>query len=99
MKSENAARGFERSPACCVPHARELYRRENAAFREIARPLSPFRDAHVQKETFDQLVSRTPERERFAGLKDLMPVNISRNEEMLKKQLTATRNDGPSQSS
>ena len=60
------------------PHARELYRRENAAFRDIARRLSPFRDAHVQVETFDQLVSRAPERERFAGLKDLMPVGIGR---------------------
>lgn len=75
------------------PHARELYRRENAAFRDIARRLSPFRDAHVQVETFDQLVSRAPERERLAGLKDLIPVAISRNEEMLKKQLSATRDD------
>jgi CHAD domain-containing protein len=73
------------------PHARELYRRENAAFRDIARRLSPFRDAHVQVETFDELVSRALERERFAGLKDLMPVNINRNEELLKKQLSATR--------
>jgi CHAD domain-containing protein len=73
------------------PHARELYRRENAAFRDIARRLSPFRDAHVQVETFDELVSRALEQERFAGLKDLMPVNINRNEELLKKQLSATR--------
>jgi len=75
------------------PHARELYRRENAAFRDIARRLSPFRDAHVQVATFEQLVSRAPERERFAALKDLMPGGISRNEEMLKNQLTATRED------
>jgi len=75
------------------PHARELYRRENAAFRDIARRLSPFRDAHVQVATFEQLVSRAPGRERFAALKDLMPVGISRNEEMLKNQLTATRDD------
>jgi CHAD domain-containing protein len=75
------------------PHARELYRRENAAFRDIARRLSPFRDAHVQGETFDELVSRAPERERFAALKDLMPVNVRRNEEMLKKQLSATRDE------
>jgi CHAD domain-containing protein len=75
------------------PHARELHRRENAAFRDIARRLSPFRDAHVQGETFDQLINRAPERERFAGLKDLMPVEISRNEEMLKKQVSATQDD------
>ena len=75
------------------PHARELYRRENAAFRDIARRLSPFRDAHVQVATFEQLVSRAPGRERFAALKDLMPGGISRNEEMLKNQLTATRED------
>jgi CHAD domain-containing protein len=75
------------------PNARELHRRENAAFREIARRLSPFRDAHVQVATFDELVSRSPERERLIGLKDLMPVHISRNEEVLKKQLAATRDD------
>jgi CHAD domain-containing protein len=75
------------------PHARELHRRENAAFRDIARRLSPFRDAHVQVATFDELVSRSPKRERFMGLKDLMPIHISRNEEVLKKQLAATRND------
>jgi len=75
------------------PHAGELHRRENAAFRDIARRLSPFRDAHVQVVTFDELVSRSPERERFVGLKDLMPVHINRNEEVLKKQLAATRDD------
>jgi CHAD domain-containing protein len=75
------------------PHARELHRRENAAFRDIARRLSPFRDAHVQVATFDELVSRSPKRERFVGLKDLMPIHISRNEEVLKKQLAATRDD------
>jgi CHAD domain-containing protein len=75
------------------PHARELHRRENAAFRDIARRLSPFRDAHVQVATFDELVSRSPERERFVGLKDLMPVHVNRNEEVVKKQLAATRDD------
>ena len=75
------------------PHASELYRRENAAFRDIARRLSPFRDAHVQGETFDQLVSRAPERERFAALKHLMSPEIGQNDETLQKQLSATRDD------
>lgn len=47
------------------PNAKALYRQENAAFRDMARGLSPFRDADVRLETFDDLVSRTDRPERL----------------------------------
>jgi CHAD domain-containing protein len=46
------------------PNAKALYRQENAAFRDIARGLSPFRDSDVRLEAFDDLVSRIDEPER-----------------------------------
>jgi CHAD domain-containing protein len=75
------------------PHAKALYRRENAAFRDIARGLSPFRDADVRLETFDELVKRTAEPERFAPLRDLMLGNNKRDEKKLEKQLSLTRDE------
>ncbi|HEY5744119.1 MAG TPA: CHAD domain-containing protein [Terrimicrobiaceae bacterium] len=75
------------------PHANELYRRENAAFRDIARRMSPFRDAHVQVETFDELIGRAPDRERFAALKGLLPADVNQDERKLGKQLAATRDE------
>jgi CHAD domain-containing protein len=55
--------------------------------------MSPFRDAHVQIETFDQLIGRAPDRKRFAALKGLMPVDVNRDERKLEKQLAATRDE------
>lgn len=40
------------------PHAEPLYQRENAAFRDMARLLSPFRDADVRQEAFEALIQR-----------------------------------------
>jgi CHAD domain len=55
------------------PNAKALYRQENATFRELARRLSPFRDADVRLEAFDELLSRTAQRpEHFAPLRDLL---------------------------
>jgi CHAD domain-containing protein len=70
------------------PHAKALHRRENPAFRDIARALSPFRDAHVRLQTFDELVSRAHEAERFARLRDLMPDAANRDGKELDKQLS-----------
>jgi CHAD domain-containing protein len=69
------------------PHAKALYRRENAAFRDIARGLSPFRDADVRLETFGELVNRANEAERFAPLRDLLGTG-NRDDKELKKQLS-----------
>lgn len=44
------------------PNAKALYRKENAAFRDIARGLSPFRDADVRLQAFDDLVGRMTNR-------------------------------------
>jgi CHAD domain-containing protein len=54
------------------PHAKALHRRENAVFRDMARRLSPLRDADVRLKTFDDLVSDKAETERFAPLRDLL---------------------------
>jgi hypothetical protein len=54
------------------PNAKALYRQENAAFRDMARGLSLFRDADVRLETFDDLVSRTDRPERFAAFREML---------------------------
>lgn len=53
------------------PHAKPLYRQENATFRDIAQRFSSFRDTDVRLETFDELVG-PDESERFAPLRDLL---------------------------
>ncbi|HEY5706572.1 MAG TPA: CHAD domain-containing protein [Terrimicrobiaceae bacterium] len=70
------------------PRAKALYRRENPAFRDIARGLSPFRDAHVRLETFDELLSHADEAERFAPLRDHMLWVDNRGGKELEKQLS-----------
>jgi CHAD domain-containing protein len=75
------------------PRAKALYRRENAAFRDIARGLSPFRDADVRLKTFDELISGAPEAERFVPLRDLMLESGHRDREELDKQISLTKNE------
>jgi CHAD domain-containing protein len=49
----------------------DVWRRENAHYRDVARTLSAFRDAEILVEALDSLGERfgTPARERFAGLR------------------------------
>ena len=54
------------------PQAKDLQRRENAVFRDIARRFSPFRDAEVRLEAFDELVDDEDGSKRFAPLRDLL---------------------------
>ena len=71
------------------PNAKAPYRQENAAFREIARGLSPFRDADVRLETFDDLVSRTDRPERFAAFREVL-CDHDRGDKKLQEQLSWT---------
>ena len=71
------------------PNAKALYRQENAAFRDMARGLSPFRDADVRLETFDDLVSRTDGPERFAAFRERLG-DHHRDETKLEEQLSWT---------
>ena len=71
------------------PNAKALYRQENAAFRDMARGLSPFRDADVRLETFDDLVSRTDRPERFAAFRKMLG-DDDRDGTNLEKQLSWT---------
>jgi CHAD domain-containing protein len=76
------------------PHAKALYRQENAAFRDIARRLSPLRDAHVQLATFDELVTRTDNAERFAHLRNrVVESNHHDDKKLVEEQLSATINE------
>lgn len=54
------------------PQAKDLQRRENAVFRDIARRVSSFRDAEVRLEAFDELVGDEDGSKRFAPLRDLL---------------------------
>jgi ABC-type Fe3+-citrate transport system substrate-binding protein len=55
------------------PRAKALYRRENAIFRQVARKLSPFRDADARLDAFDELVRYTEHTAKeFAQLRDLV---------------------------
>ncbi len=71
------------------PNAKAPYRQENAAFRDMARGLSPFRDADVRLETFDDLVSRTDRPERFAAFRKMLG-DDDRDGTNLEKQLSWT---------
>jgi CHAD domain-containing protein len=71
------------------PNAKALYRQENGAFRDMARGLSPFRDADVRLETFDDLVSRTDGPERFAVFREMLG-DHHRDETKLEEQLSWT---------
>jgi CHAD domain-containing protein len=76
------------------PHAEGLYRQENATFRNVARGLSPFRDADVRLKTFDELVSRAGESDRFAALRKLMRGDDHHGQkELLEKQLSLTKEE------
>ena len=76
------------------PHAKALYRQENAAFRDIARRLSPLRDAHVQLATFDELVTRTDGAERFADLRNrVIESNHQNDTKLVEEQLSSTLNE------
>ena len=55
-----------------LAQAKDLQRRENAVFRDIARRFSPFRDAEVRLEAFDELVGNEDGSKRFARLRDLL---------------------------
>jgi CHAD domain-containing protein len=72
------------------PNAKALYRQENAAFRDIARGLSPFRDADVRLEAFDDLVSRTDEPERFAAFRETLGDHLRGDTKLLGEQLSWT---------
>ena len=71
------------------PNAKALYRQENAAFRDMARGLSPFRDADVRLETFDDLVSRADKPERFAAFRKML-CDHDRDDTTLEEQLSWT---------
>ena len=71
------------------PNAKAPYRQENAAFRDMARGLPPFRDADVRLETFDDLVSRTDRPERFAAFRKMLG-DDDRDGTNLEKQLSWT---------
>ena len=71
------------------PNAKALYRQENAAFRDMARGLSPFRDADVRLETFDDLTSRAERPERFAAFREML-CDDDRDETKLEEQLSWT---------
>lgn len=55
-------------------HAKEFAREENGAFREISRWLSPFRDADVRLDTFDELEKELGEdtSERYQPLREIL---------------------------
>ena len=78
----------------CWRHAKALYRQENAAFRDIARRLSPLRDAHVQLATFDELVTHADNAERFAHLRNrVVESNHHNDKKLVEEQLSATINE------
>ena len=72
------------------PNAKALYRKENAAFRDIARGLSRFRDAGVRLEAFDDLGSRTDEPERFAAFREMLGEQHRDDTKLLEEQLSWT---------
>src|SRR5207237_494396 len=60
-----------------------VYRRENASFRDAARPLTEVRDAKVMLETLDQLA------ERFQG--EIDPAALDRIRQALQDERTEIR--------
>jgi CHAD domain-containing protein len=72
------------------PNAKALYRKENAAFRDIARGLSPFRDADVRLQAFDDLVGRIDEPERFAAFREMLGEHHRDDTKLLEEQLSWT---------
>jgi CHAD domain-containing protein len=72
------------------PNAKALYREENAAFRDIARGLSRFRDADVRLQAFDDLVGRIDEPERFAAFREMLGEHHRDNTKLLEEQLSWT---------
>ncbi|HEY5894985.1 MAG TPA: CHAD domain-containing protein [Chthoniobacterales bacterium] len=55
------------------PHAETLYQEENVVFREVARKLSPFRDADARLEAFDALL-QPPDCDgpRFSSIREFL---------------------------
>ena len=72
------------------PNAKALYRQENAAFRDIARGLSPFRDADVRLEAFDDMVSRTDELKQFAAFREMLGDRHRDETKLLEEKLSWT---------
>ncbi len=73
------------------PHAKALHRQANAAFRDMAQRLSPLRDAHVQLATFDELVTRTDNAERFGHLRNrVVESNHQDDQKLVAEQLAST---------